>query len=66
MDRQAWWATVHGVPRVGHGFETKSSPYSLLITDLVNGSMDFKDVKLEKSYKDSILLYYRGLSGSIY
>ena len=23
MDREAWWATVHGVPRVGHGLVTK-------------------------------------------
>ena len=27
MDRGAWWATVHGVPRVGHDFETKSPPF---------------------------------------
>ena len=40
--------------------------YSLLITDLLNGSMDFKDVKLERSCKDNILLYYRGLPGRIY
>ena len=26
MDRGAWWATVHGVPRVGHDLETKSPP----------------------------------------
>ena len=23
MDRGAWWATVHGVARVGHDVETK-------------------------------------------
>ena len=23
MDRGAWWATVHGVARVGHGLATK-------------------------------------------
>ena len=23
MDRGAWWATVHGVTRVGHGLATK-------------------------------------------
>ena len=23
MDRGAWWATVHGIARVGHGFATK-------------------------------------------
>ena len=27
-DRGAWWATVHGVARVGHNFETKPSPKS--------------------------------------
>ena len=26
MDRGAWWATVHGVPRVGHDLATKP-PY---------------------------------------
>ena len=26
MDRGAWWATVHGVARVGHNFATKSPP----------------------------------------
>ena len=25
MDREAWWATVHGIARAGHGLETKSS-----------------------------------------
>ena len=23
MDRGAWWATVHGIAKVGHGLETK-------------------------------------------
>ena len=23
MDRGAWWATVHGVTRIGHGLATK-------------------------------------------
>ena len=26
MDRGAWWATVHGVARVGHGLATKPPP----------------------------------------
>ena len=26
MDRGAWWATVHGVPRVGHDLATKPPP----------------------------------------
>ena len=26
MDRGAWWATVHGVARVGHDLETKPPP----------------------------------------
>ena len=26
MDRGAWWATVHGVTRVGHNLATKPSP----------------------------------------
>ena len=28
MDREAWWATVHGVARVGHDLATKPSPYT--------------------------------------
>ena len=28
MDRGAWWATVHGVTRVGHDLETKSPSFS--------------------------------------
>ena len=27
IDRQAWWATVHGVARVGHDLATKSPSY---------------------------------------
>ena len=26
MDRGAWWATVHGVARVGHNLSTKPPP----------------------------------------
>jgi len=26
MDRVAWWATVHGVPRVGHDLATEPPP----------------------------------------
>ena len=25
MDRRTWWATVHGIPRVGHNLVTKST-----------------------------------------
>ena len=31
MDRGAWWATVHGVTRVGHDLATKSPPPPWLI-----------------------------------
>ena len=27
MDRGAWWATVHGVTRVGHDLATEAPPY---------------------------------------
>ena len=27
MDRGAWWATVHGVTRVGHDLATKPPPW---------------------------------------
>ena len=34
MDRGAWWATVHGVARVGHDLATKPPPPpSLMNTD---------------------------------
>ena len=26
MDREAWWTTVHGIPRVGHDLKTQPSP----------------------------------------
>ena len=26
MDGEAWWATVHGVARVGHNLATKPTP----------------------------------------
>ena len=29
MDRGAWWATVHGVARVGHDLETKPPPKTI-------------------------------------
>ena len=29
MDRGAWWATVHGVARVGHDLATKLPPSKL-------------------------------------
>ena len=36
MDRGAWWATVHGVVRVGHDLATKPSNHQWLIrTSLV-------------------------------
>ena len=34
MDREAWWATVHGVARVGHNLATKSPPPLLLQSGL--------------------------------
>ena len=30
MDRGAWWATVHGVARVGHNLVTKPPPHLLI------------------------------------
>ena len=30
MDRGVWWATVHGVPRVGHNLATKPPPPHLV------------------------------------
>ena len=31
MDREAWWATVHGVSRVGHNVVTESPPPPCII-----------------------------------
>ena len=31
MDRGAWWATVHGVARVGHDLATKPQHTQLLL-----------------------------------
>ena len=33
MDRGAWWATVHGVTRVGHDLATKPPPEGLRTYD---------------------------------
>ena len=35
MDRGAWWATVHGVPRVGHGRVTKQQTHPLATATMV-------------------------------
>ena len=35
LDRGAWWATVHGVPRVGHDLVTKP-PLVMNVTHLLN------------------------------
>ena len=32
MDRGAWWATVHGVAKVGHDLETKPPPPPPILT----------------------------------
>ena len=48
MDRGAWWATVHGVTRVGHDLLTKPPPpaaaWVFLIVVLVFISLAFNDV----------------------
>ena len=31
MDRRAWWATVHGVTRVGHDWATQQQHLKLLL-----------------------------------
>ena len=37
MDRGAWWATIHGVTRVGHDLATKEREIALVSTELLNG-----------------------------
>ena len=34
MDRGAWWATVHGVVRVGHNLATKPPPSRIYILSI--------------------------------
>ena len=34
MDRRAWWATVHGVARVGHHRATKTWPWHVAVAPL--------------------------------
>ena len=33
MDRGAWWATVHGVTRVGHNLATKPPPPQMYVAN---------------------------------
>ena len=33
-DREAWWATVHGVTRVGHGLVSKPQPQITILSKL--------------------------------
>ena len=47
MDRGAWWATVHGVARVGHDLVTEASPQQseckvLVTSSFLPGSEDKK------------------------
>ena len=35
MDRGAWWATVHGVARVGHDLATKPPPPQVYLSNLL-------------------------------
>ena len=40
MDRGAWWATVHGVARVGHGLVTKAPPRATRESQELSGEED--------------------------
>ena len=35
MDRGAWWATVHGITRVGHDLAAKPPPHHCVLEDSV-------------------------------
>ena len=41
MDREAWWATVPGIPRVGHNLVTKPPPPPLTGRTWVIPSLSF-------------------------
>ena len=38
MGRGAWWATVHGVPRVRHDLANRPPPHELIKATVVSGS----------------------------
>ena len=38
MGRGAWWATVHGVPRVRHDLANRPPPHEMIKATVVNGS----------------------------
>ena len=38
MNRGAWWATVHGVPRVRHDLANRPPPHEMIKATVVNGS----------------------------
>ena len=48
MDKGAWWATVHGVARVGHDLATKPPPPTYLYFDLFCHICILEDIGLSE------------------
>ena len=48
LDRRAWWATVHGVARVGHDLATKPPPPNYLYFDLFHHICILEDIGLSE------------------
>ena len=53
MDRGAWLATVHGVARVGHDFETKPPPLALV--PVLHNKRSHHNEKPVQSNEDPVL-----------
>ena len=50
MDREAWQATVHGVPRAGHDLATKPPPppitqLAVVLEKTLESPLDCKEIK---------------------
>ena len=50
MDREAWQATVHGVPRAGHYLATKPPPppitqLAMVLEKTLESPLDCKEIK---------------------
>jgi len=49
MDREAWWAIIYGVARVGHALVTKQQPYikQITINDILYSTGNYAPVLQE-------------------
>ena len=57
MDREAWWATVHGVTKNWNNWETKYSTVNINFTEMYRMHLIFNVLKLEYVFKSSNVKY---------